>query len=349
MGARKDKMSSPNNYKIRNVELEITNFCSHKCPYCYIGDINYKENVYFSDYSILCKIIDKLSEYGAEMIALLGGDPVLHPRILDIINYIKCSTDIKVSIMSNTLNFGKTSIYEIAKKIDNIDFTLHGRNAKEHEAYCNAPSGTYNDVMSKLEKYSHNGVTVNIAINITPETFNKIYDMVATTIAHGVNLSALLLQRIIPLGRAKYKNNYDVSKGHIAIALEQIENVEKDFNIEISFEDPYPLCVVPEKYHKYMKGCPEGINRIPVKGDGSITACGAVGDVKIGNILTDTYDEIWTNNKRFMEFRCGSFLTNEKCLECTMKDKCRGGCPVRYIMSEQEHEPFWKKFEPKSN
>jgi len=199
--------------------------------------------------------------------------------------------------------------------------------------------------MAKLKDYVEYGVVVNIAINIIPETFDKIYEMVAAVRAKGVSFTALLLQRIIPIGRAKDKKQYDINKDQIVVAFEQIEKVQQDFGVEISFEDPFPLCYVPHQYHKFMKGCPEGISRIPVKGDGTISSCGAVGDVKLGNILTDSYEDIWINNARFSEFRCGSFLTNEKCAECDLKDKCRGGCPVRYIMSEQAGEPFWKKFE----
>ena len=165
--------------------------------YCYIGDVNCKDDVRHGDYETICRIIDKLGEYGVEMIALLGGDPVHHPRIIDIIKYIKHHTLCLVSLMSNTLDFGNLPIRELAKYIDNIDFTLHGRCATEHEKYCNAPSGTYDAVMDKLKEYVSNGVVVNIAINIIPETFDKIYDMAKSVKDRGVDFSALLLQRIM--------------------------------------------------------------------------------------------------------------------------------------------------------
>ena len=168
--------------------------------------------------------------------------------------------------------------------------------------------------------------------------------MVRSMFDQGVYFSTLLLQRILPLGRAAENKSFDVNKSQIAIALEQIECAEKDFGISVSFEDPFPLCCIEEKYHKYMKGCPEGISRIPIRGDGMISSCGAVGDATLGNILTDTYETIWLNNKKFSEFRKGSFLKNENCVVCCYKEKCRGGCPVRYIMSEENGENFYEKF-----
>lgn len=332
-------------YRIENVELEITNACSHKCPYCYIGDVINKEDIYYSDFSTICEIVDKLNEYGAKVIALLGGDPVRHPRIMDIIRYIKKNTSIAVSIMSNTLDFGDISVDEVAKYIDNIDFTLHGKDAVEHEKFCGGHPGLYDDVMSKLRRYIACGVNVNIAINIIPSNFDKIYEMVESVIKNDVKFTTLLLQRILPLGRAKDSVSYDLDAEKIKTVFEQITRAEKDFDIGISFEDPFPWCYVPPEYHKYMKGCPEGINRMPIRGNGLVSSCGALGDAALGNILTDSYEKIWLMSRRFCEFRSGSFLTNEKCVDCEYKKECRGGCPVRYIISEKMGEPFWKKFE----
>lgn len=332
-------------YKIELVELEITNLCAHRCPYCYLGDVGKTEQSYVSDIATIYKVIDKLSQYGAKMIALLGGDPVLHPQIIDIIKYIKSNTSIAVSIMSNTLDFAGYSVGEMAPYIDNIDFTLHGRTATEHETFCCAKSGLYNQIVEKLKKYILLGVNVNIAINLTPTTYDKIYEMVASMFHNGVRFSTLLLQRIIPYGKACGSQSYDITKKQIAIAMQQIEQAEKDFGIGISFEDPFPLCCVEEKYHKYMKGCPEGVSRIPIRGDGRISSCGVVGDRNLGNILTDSYESIWVKNARYEEFRSGSFLTNRKCVSCKYKIKCRGGCPVRYMLSEDSGGSFLDKFE----
>ena len=120
---------------------------------------------------------------------------------------------------------------------------------------------------------------------------------------------------------------------------------KKEFGINISFEDPFPLCYVEKKYHKYMKGCPEGITRMPVRGDGRVSSCGAVGDGVVGNILIDSYEDIWEKNEQFLKFRNGTFMTNGRCKQCEYKEICRGGCPIRYIMTENISEEFWVKFE----
>lgn len=332
-------------YKIEIVELEITNACAHCCPYCYLGDASSQSPIRFSDYKTLCKIIDKLNEYGVKMIALLGGDPVLHPNIVDIMRYIKKTSDIKVSIMSNTLAFdSKYTIKELSKLIDNIDFTLHGKTAAEHESFCQAKEGLYNEITSKLQAYISYGTNVNIAINLIPATYNVIYDMVKAVRDKGVNFTTLLLQRIIPLGRARDKDAYNLTRKQVHQALMQIERCEKEFNIEIAFEDPYPLCCIDKKYFRYMKGCPEGITRLPVKGNGGISLCGVSSETNLGNILTDSYEKIWGKNEHYTAFREATFLKNKECINCGYKNVCRGGCPIQYIMGEESGKGFKAKF-----
>lgn len=332
-------------YQIDIVELEITNACAHRCPYCYLGDISAPQAVRFSDFNILCQIIDKLNEYGVKMIALLGGDPVLHPRIMDIMRYIKSTSNIKVSIMSNTLAFDKSlSIKELSGLIDNIDFTLHGKTAGEHELFCHAREGLYNEIMLKLQEYINYGTNVNIAINLIPSTFNNIYKMVKAVRDNGVCFTTLLLQRIIPLGRAQGTDSFNLTKRQVHEALLQIEQCENEFNIDISFEDPYPLCCIDKRFFRYMKGCPEGINRLPVKGDGGISLCGVSSETDIGNILTDSYETIWERNEHYIEFRTAAFLTNSECKNCGYRNLCRGGCPIQYIMGEKSGKGFKAKF-----
>lgn len=332
-------------YMIEQVELEITNVCSHKCPYCYNGDIGSTNAPYFSDLNTLCKIADKMAECGAKNLILLGGDPAMYPHIFELLQYIKSSTKMSVTIMSNTLDFKNVTPPQIAKYIDEIQFTLHGETAENHESFCKAKEGTYALVLERLKKYMEQGVVVNIAINIIPNTYNIIYDMVKSMFNQGVNFTTLLLQRIIPCGRALNSNEFNIVKDQISQVFEQLEEIESEFGINTIFEDPFPLCYVNEKYHKYMTGCPEGISRIAVRGDGRVACCSAMDGFNLGNVLYDSYEKFWTESDYFNNLRKATYLSNVKCQNCEYKIQCRGGCPVQYMMSENVGKNFYDKFE----
>jgi len=337
-------MMKEEKYIIEIAELAITNACSHRCPYCYVGEGFHTTNLH-ADFNVLCRIIDKLDKYSVKMVALLGGDPAEHPQVIDLAKYIRNNTKIRVSMVSNTLEFAGYKPIEVARYIDSIDFTVHGRNAEEHDSFC-GKLGAYDLAMKNLKAFNDLGVIVNIVVNVIPQTHEKIFDIVKNVVDKGIKVSTLLTQRVIKRGRAKGTDIYETNASQVNKAFKCVARIESELGIDISVEDPYPLCGIEEKYHKYMKGCPEGRSRIPVNGfDGRISSCGVVvGEYGGGNILDDTYDAIWTKSPIFEEFRCQSYLLHEKCRDCLLREACGGGCPLNCKAHHAEGEDFIKIF-----
>lgn len=308
---------------IKSVELHITNACTHKCPYCYMNANMNPEQIRHSDLKVLEQIFKKLKKANVETVALLGGDPVQHPNIIEILQLIR-NYGMKVSIMSNTMDIYENE--EAANLIDNIDATFHGRNAKEHDTFCGC-SGAFELLLNNLKFYNDKGINVNVAINIIPQTYDKIYEIIEAVIKRGIHVDTVLTQRILPNGRAAGKNIWNASAEQVNIALSQVVQAEKDFGIDIGVEDPYPFCAIKEEYHQYMRGCPEGSTRLAVGMNGEVTKCGADPHFTQYNILKDSLDYIWNISDLFDDFREKNFLPKE-CKACKYFERCGGGCPI---------------------
>ena len=330
-------------YSIESVELHITDACTHRCPYCY-ADAKLTASEY-ANFDIIRKIVDELARSEVKVVALLGGDPVRHPRFVDIARYVK-ACGMKVACMSNTMVIEGHTPEQTLSFIDSIDTTIHGATADTHDAFCQS-YGAYDSIMCYLETYSHLGVNVNIVINIIPQTYNKVYDIVKGVLSKGVIIDTLLTQRILPFGRAENSTEYDVVAKQVNIAFDQIEKAVSDFRIKASVEDPYPLCCVDEKHWKYMHGCPEGINRIAINLDGDVSRCGAVNDYSLGNILTTPLLQIWDSSTTLNSFRTCGHLTLPECLKCTYQGLCCGGCPVICEMCHKTGKNFIREFKGK--
>jgi MoaA/NifB/PqqE/SkfB family radical SAM enzyme len=69
----------------RHIFLEVTSNCNLSCEYCPREKI--KENM---DYELFRQIVDECTQYGPRSFSLhLFGEPLLYPRIMDAIRYIK--------------------------------------------------------------------------------------------------------------------------------------------------------------------------------------------------------------------------------------------------------------------
>jgi radical SAM protein with 4Fe4S-binding SPASM domain len=328
-------------YDINIVELHITDACTHRCPYCY-ADAKLTPTSKYADFEVLRKIIDELALSKVKVVALLGGDPVRHPQFIEIAQYVKKS-GMKVACMSNTMLIKGYNPVDLVSVIDSIDTTIHGATPREHDEFCQCP-GAYNSLIHQLKQYSDLGVTVNIVINIIPQTYMNIYEIAKGIISKGVAVKTLLTQRILPFGRAENSSEYNVNADQVNIAFSQIERVVADFGIEISVEDPYPLCCIEKKYWGFMHGCPEGINRVAISLDGSVSRCGAVPDYSMGNVLETPLLEIWETSDAFDSVRTCKHLILEECIQCEDRIRCCGGCPVSCELYQKNGRNFIKEF-----
>lgn len=308
---------------IEYAELHITNACTHRCPYCYFNASMDPAEIVHADLTVIEKILRELKRTNVGLVALLGGDPVQHPEIVAIIKMVH-DLGIDVSIMSNTMQIKNAEF--VATMIKNIDATIHGRSAEEHDLFCGC-KGAYDLLISNLKFYNERGIHVNVAVNIIPQTYNKIYEIIKGVVEHGVHVEKLLTQRILPYGRAEKSFSWNVSPRQVNIAFAQAVQAQKDFGIEISVEDPYPLCCIDEAYHQFMHGCPEGRDRIAIGMNGDITRCGAEPKYSKHNIITESLDHIWNNSDLFDDFRKKKYLP-AKCMTCSLLEQCRGGCPI---------------------
>lgn len=310
-------------YKLTSVILHITDMCTSHCPYCYAcaNDKKYSH----ADIGTIYRIIDELSKAEVERVSLLGGDPVLHPHIIDIARRIS-EKGIATGIMSNTMNL-PVSVDEAVKYIDVYETTIHGCNSTEHDAFSGKP-GAYDLLMKNLKTLSKYDVTIGVAINIIPETSDRLYDMVESLICkEKIRIGYIVLQRIIPFGRAEDSTRYSLSKENLEQALENVDKIHEQLGIKISVEDPFPLCAMDKHYRKYMHPCEWGYSKAALNGNGDLTRCGADPRYLLGNIFDKPIKEIWESSPILNEFRQKKHLPDE-CKRCKMLTQCGGGCSL---------------------
>jgi molybdenum cofactor biosynthesis enzyme MoaA len=87
--------------KYTRLRIEITGKCNLLCKYCYNEKFNSSK---VSSNELSFKEIKKLIEEGMALginnVLLIGGEPLLHPEIIKILDYIK-NKKLSLSITSN--------------------------------------------------------------------------------------------------------------------------------------------------------------------------------------------------------------------------------------------------------
>lgn len=285
---------------------------------------NAKTNLTHPSISQLYRIVDRLTELGIKDITLVGGDPALYTDIVQLASYMK-KKGIKLSVLSNTLDFipQKDSVLEY---IDIYEGTIHHSLEEKHDIFCGC-SGAYEKLVGNLKFFSLQNKSVGLAINMIPFNYNVIYDLIKNVILKNITIDHIIMQRIIQFGRAHGSYQYELNTEMLEIIMQQIERAEKEFNLNIIFEDPIPLCSIPQKYWRYMHPCEWGITKLSVDYNGNLARCGADVFHSFGSIFDDDIIDKWNTNHDLDDFREKRYLP-PKCQNCKNIDKCGGGCPI---------------------
>lgn len=109
----------PHQDKIK-VEWNLGKRCNYDCAYC-PAEIHDNISLH-TDIEILKATVDKLVSLGDVRISLTGGEPTVHPKIAELIDYIK---HVGVSWLSITTNGTRKPEWYINQKADHWVYSLH--------------------------------------------------------------------------------------------------------------------------------------------------------------------------------------------------------------------------------
>lgn len=127
------------------LDFRVTSRCNHHCAYCSIPSQAAAE----MSTAEVRTVIDK-TKHMANWVLITGGECLLRADIGEIVDYVKTTTHMKVTV--NTNMFLLQEAFEKIRRTDFLFFSLDGRE-ETHDAYRR--EGSYAKVMDGLEFLRH--------------------------------------------------------------------------------------------------------------------------------------------------------------------------------------------------
>ncbi len=341
-------------YKIEEIDLHITDYCRCNCPNCYATQPGMVRK--HGDLETLKLIVhNAISNGGVKRFVMVGGDPCEHPHFVELLKYIKeegrkYDVDTETIVLSNTHDYrenGKIVPIEYAAQyVDEMDVTIHGSSAKEHDRYNRTP-GSYEHVIANLNRFAEvktDNQALCAVINLIPSTVSHIEDIMQTTINRFNNkLDSFCIQRIVLEGRAEGDTKWFIRKEDINTVMEVFNKMIHEKEKDINFCDVLPWCIVDEKYWPMLNegGCNWGTEVLAVYMDGKITRC-AMSKNGLSKKMTELntkekWQEFWNNDPELNAFRNKIHLDN-KCKTCELLSRCGGSC----VLARESGDPYMK-------
>lgn len=304
-----------------HVQFHITNRCNLKCKHCYEGNIdNYTDWDFDEFVSAIEKLWDCFEKWGVKgEISLIGGEPTLHPRFYDIVNYLNSRGDVfGISILTNGVNIDEKFIDEMKKNKCSIQISIDGSTPEMHDSIRG--KGNYNKTISNAKKMSDSGLWLSAHYVLSKNTIPLEQRLFNTLVENGI--SQISFSRLVPFGNAMVSEM--MSKEETQQTFYFIDQIASSFSTQgLNVSTTRPLWC----HLGYEGKCPVGFQTITILENGDVLPCRRL-PIVIGNIKTDNFYKIWYTDEVLENIRNRKSIS--KCGKCQHLESCGGARCIAY-------------------
>jgi len=260
------------------IDLELTNTCNFKCLFCPTGTGSIERKQGLMSDEIFYKIINEIKEYNTAIRFIRWGEPLIHPKLVEYIKYVKKVSNSIVHINTNGSLLDDNIINEFINiPLDSIKFSFQGIDKKSYNEMRNIDF--YDDLLNKVKK-----------LYIKRKEKDKPYIHVSTTITYET-------REQVESFKNELKNYTDL----VTVGRTIMDHVDID-KIKLSENEKNTLIELKEKesvVKVHPEICPEVYHKLSINWDGTVTACCGDynGKMILGNIQSQSLKEIWKSTK----------------------------------------------------
>jgi len=328
------------------VVWNMTRRCNLKCVHCYARseDISYDNEL---NHEQSLAMIDDLAEFGVPVLLFSGGEPTVHPRLVEYAQYA-VSKGMRAVISTN----GTLITKEKAKILKEIGLSYVGISLdgleETHDKFRGV-KGSFKKVMAAIENCQQVGIKVGLRFTINKRNVKDIpgiFDLLEEK-----NIPRACFYHLVYSGRGSEIAKEDLSHEETRKVLDLIMDRTKDLHdrnlpkevltVDNHADGPYVyqrlLDEDPERAAEVLELLEMNEGNNSGRGIGCISWDGEVHpdqfwrEKSLGNIKDKPFSEIWTNvdNEFLMKLKEKKKHVKGRCSQCRWLDICGGNFRAR--------------------
>ena len=184
----------------RKLIMNITYKCANRCVFCATGD---RVSAALA-WDKIENILREHREQGTDQLDIDGGEPTMHPRLVDAIGLARELGYRSINVTTNGRLLRDRTLAErlLNSGITHLLISLHGATAAVHEAATDA-SGSFADTIAGIDHaMALHPAHVETGLNVTIVRANVDHLMPLTALAVAKGFSKINFQFTTPFGRA---------------------------------------------------------------------------------------------------------------------------------------------------
>jgi len=322
----------------------FTNRCNLSCLHCYSrADLDAKDTLSTED---IMQTLPKLRDNGVKFIIFSGGEPLTRKDIYDIADRCK-ELGIVTYLSTNGLYTTTHNAQKILDTFDYVGISIDG-SPEVHDKFRGL-KGSFRESMKAVDLLnSYNQTKVGIRFTMTRDTYDDLEFIFRLAQEH--NIPKIYISHLVYSGRGLDNLKMDITKEQRRRAVDFViekafEYQENGTDIEIvtgnmemdavvfleTFSQKYPH-LATQMRERLIKwgGNSAGRKLLNIDSFGNVKPDPFFPKI-IGNILTEDFSDIWTNNPTPLleKLRKHPREIGGKCSTCEQIEICNGGSRSR--------------------
>ncbi len=313
----------------RRVEIELTPACDHRCVHCYNvwnalpGDPQHGLAPRVAgDLERALSLIDRLADSGVRHLSLTGGEPLLHPQALEIVEHA-CSRVDSVGLITNGSHVSDAVAKRLgAAGLRSAQLTLLGGRREVHDALKGVES--FDDTLRSVLRFRDVGVKVQACFVASQRNVGELAGVLELCFAMGIK--GLSYNRMSAAGLGVHRiASLLPSPEQLEADLRTAELLGRRWEIRISTAMPIPPCVVRTARYPWVRfgfcSSGSGQHNLVTDLEGNLRACNLSHRV-LGNL----------HERELASLSAHPYLDTFRakvpamCRGCPYERSCAGGC-----------------------
>ena len=286
---------------LSEISIEILQRCPNRCIYC--SSHSNPQATHIIPFEIIKNIIDDAKSLGCKTVCLSGGEPFLHPQILDIISYI-AKQQLTCYVYTSGI-YMKDEVYSslpneyieaIRGMVDKVIFNVEADSSTLYDQIMGTDVGGFDMMKKSINDCVSSGLVVEthvVPMQVNFKHLKSIFEMCYQLGVSKVSILRLVLQgralENLSLVKLSDEDNWEVTK--------LIKTLNESYKGKVRIGLPYS----DSNCRIYCKAASDKIN---VRYDGNVYPCEVFKDdllnAKLGcepdNVWKDSFYDIYQNS-----------------------------------------------------
>ena len=344
-----DKITPPS---LNELYFYLTDTCNLRCRHCWI-EPHYSSGAEEAanppiDPELFGSILEQAESLGIRGIKLTGGEPLLHPRIHELLDIV-LEKRLRLTVETN----GTLCTPNLAKKIAACEgafaaVSLDAAAAETHE-WIRGKEGCFAAAVTGIGNLVAAGLKPQIIMTLMQRNKDQMQEVVR--LAESLGAGSVKFNILQPTARGERMHTagetIDIAE-LVSLGTWVDHELSSTTPLQLFFHQPPAFRRLGKMFGAAGDGCHScGILGIlGVLADGSYALCGigaTVPELIFGHASRDRLEEVWLNSSTLTQIRAGLPKQLQGiCAECVMRQICMGSCVAQnYYRGRDLWAPFW--------